>query len=86
MQPRRHVDAVAVNIVAINGNVAEIDADAEGQAPVLVDRFVAPRHAELNGDGAVDGADHAREFQQQPVAHGLDDAPAMLGDQLVDQL
>jgi hypothetical protein len=34
-------------------------------------------------DGTAHGIDDAGEFNQEPVAGGLDDAPAMLGDLLV---
>ena len=44
------------------------------------------RHVLLNGDGALDGVDHAGEFDQHAVAHELDDAPAVRGDFGLDQL
>jgi hypothetical protein len=37
-------------------------------------------------DSAAHSVDDAREFDQEPVAGGFDDAPAMLGDLGVAQL
>ena len=85
LESRGHVDPIAMNILAIDRDVAQIDADAEGNAFVLRHGRVAIRHADLNRQNAFDCADDAWELKQQPVAHGLDDAAAMLGDQRVNQ-
>ena len=42
---------------------------------------VALDHQLLNRDRAFDGRDDGGKFQQQPVAHRLDDAAALVGDQ-----
>ena len=64
-QPRRDVDAVAEDVVALDDDVADIDADAKLDAPVLGDVGVALGHAALHLDGAAHGIDHAGEFDQQ---------------------
>ena len=43
-------------------------------------------HAALDRDGACDRIDHAAELAQRAVAHELDDAAMVLGDQRLDQL
>ena len=86
LQPRRHVDAIAIEIVAIDDDVAEIDADAELDVPVLGNPGVALRHAALNFDRAARRIEHAAELDQEAVAHHLEDAPAMLGDGRIEEL
>ena len=45
-----------------------------------------PSHPLLHRDRAGDGFDNAREFDQDAVAGGLDDAALVLGDIGIDQL
>lgn len=47
-------------------------------------RAIALRHAALDLDGTTRGIDDAGKLRQEPVAGGFDDAPAVLGDLLVD--
>ena len=86
LEPRRHVDAVAEDVVALDDDVAEIDADAEFDAAVLRHVGVALAHPALDFGGAGDRVHDARELHQHAVAGQLDDAPLMLGDLGVDQL
>ena len=79
-QPRRDIDAVAVDVAVLDDDVARIDADAELDALVLRGRGVARRHALLHRDRAGDGFDDARELDEDAVAGGLDDAALVLGD------
>ena len=86
LDPRRDVDAVAKNILAVDDNVADIDPDPE---PDRIDfgaaGIVLPKLS-LNFDGASDGVHGAREFHQRAIAHELDDTAAMGGNRRVDQL
>ena len=86
LEPRRHVDAVAIEIVAIDDDVAEIDADAELDVPVLGNPGVALRHAALDFDRTARRIQNAAELDQKAVAHHLEDAPAMLGDGGIEEL
>ena len=76
LQPRRDVDAVAQNVVALDQHVAEIDADAIDDALRLRRLGVALDHQLLDRDRAFDGGDDGGKLQQQPVARRLDDAAA----------
>ena len=76
LQPRRDIDAVAENVVALDQHVAEIDADAVDDALRLRRLGVALDHQLLDRDRAFDGGDDGGKLQQQPVARRLDDAPA----------
>jgi|SRR5271163_754145 len=80
------VDAVAVEVVALNDHVAEIDADAQFHAVVRPDARVSLRHRLLHLDRAAHRIDDAGKFDQQAVAGGLDDAAAMFGDFRIDEL
>ena len=72
-QPRGDIDAVAQNVVGLD-HVAKMDADAIDDALGLGRAGVALDHQLLHRDGAYNGGDHGGEFEQQAVAHRLDDA------------
>ena len=86
LEPRGDVDAVAVDVVALDDHVAEIDADPELDALVLGRIGVALGHAALDRERALYGVDHARELDQGAIAHQLDDAAVAGGDLGLDQL
>ena len=85
-QPRRDVHAVAVDVVALDDDVAEVDTDAKANALVLGNARLAPGHGALDLDGALHGVDHARELHQRAVAHQLDDASVVRRDRRIDEL
>ena len=85
-QARRDIDAVAKDVVAVNDDVANIDADAKVESLIGGNAFVALGHPALHVDGAAHRIDHAREFQQQAVTGRLDDAAVVFGDLGVDEL
>ena len=85
-EPRRHIDAVAEDIVVLHDHVAKIDADAIEQRPRRRHVAIAPRHALLKVDGAAQRFGDALEFDQHAVAGGLDDAALAFGDRRIDQL
>ena len=85
LQPRRDVDAVAINIAAIGDHVAEIDADAKSQAALLGEVQIAVGHRALDFAGTAHRVDDAGEFRQHAVAGGLDDPAVMLADLRIDQ-
>jgi hypothetical protein len=62
LQPRRDVDAVAVDVVTIRDHVAQIDADPEDDAFVFGSRSVAVDHCPLNLDGTAHRIDDAWKF------------------------
>ena len=85
LKPRRDVHAVAKDIVAVDDDVADIDANAEDDTLVLRHRPVARDHAALDADSAADGIDDAGELHQHAVTCGLDDAAVVPGDVGIDQ-
>src|SRR5262249_20268494 len=79
-QSRGDIDAVAVDVVAVDDDVADIDADPELDPRLRRLVGIALVHAALNLDGATHGIDDAGEFGQQAVAGGLDDAALVFVD------
>src|SRR5262249_30379255 len=68
---RCDVDPVAEDVVGIDDDVAEIDADAEIDAPFGVHTGIARGHLALHFDRATNRIDHARELAEQTVARLL---------------
>ncbi len=85
LEAGRHVHAVAVDVLALDDDLAEIDADAEVDLAVVRDTGVARGHRLLNLDGRLDGLGDAVELGQESVAGGLDDAAAVFLDLRVDE-
>ena len=86
LQPRRDVDALAVDVVALDDDVAEIDADAIAQALGFGRSRLGRFHRLLDRRARRSTADDdARELDQHAVAHQLEDAPAMRGDARIEQ-
>ena len=84
-EPGGDVDAVAVDVVVVADDVAEIDADAELDAPLGRHIGIALGHLALHLDRAAHRIDDAGEFDQHAVAGGFDDAAAMLRDLGIDE-
>ena len=79
-EPRRDIDAVAVDVVLVDDDIADVDPDAKLNALLGRDCHVARHHLALQLDGAPHRIDDARKFDKQPVASFTDDAPAVLLD------
>ena len=75
---RRDVDAVAVDVVAVDDDVAEVDADPKDDALAVRPRFRLD--GALDGERASDGVDHAGKLHQRAVADELHDPAVVLGD------
>jgi hypothetical protein len=79
------VDAVAVNVALVDDNIAEIDADAELDAPFNQDVSVALGHRALHLGRAAHCTHDAGKLDQRAVAGGFDKAAAVLLDLWVEQ-
>src|SRR5262249_34824307 len=84
-QPRRHVHAIPEDVVPVENNVAEVDADAELDSPLSGYRRVSLGHVALDIDGTTHRIHDAAELSQETVSSGFDDATAMLGDLGIDK-
>jgi len=75
------VDAISIEVLSLDDDIAEIDADAHGRASVercFGSRF---RQSLLERHRALDGIDRAGELDQHAVAHDLEDAAAVTCDE-----
>src|SRR6266851_2163525 len=77
-EARRHVDAVAKDVVFLDNHVAQIDADAELHPPRRRDVRVSSRHPPLDLGSAQNRVGDAVELDPHAVAGRLDDAAAVL--------
>jgi hypothetical protein len=80
------IDAVAVYVVAIDDDVADIDADAEFDPMVGRCAGVALADLALDLYGAGHGIDGAGELDEGAVAHQFDHSPGMPGDRRIDDV
>src|SRR5262249_14760317 len=86
LEPRGDIHAVAVEGGCLGHHVADIDADAQHDLPMLGPVGVRDLHAPLQLDCAGDRIHGAGELDQHPVAHQLDDAPMILDDERLEDL
>jgi hypothetical protein len=86
LKPRRHVDAVAVDVVAVDNDVADVDPDPVVDPAVWGRSGIAPGHRTLDLNGRGDGVHGAGELDEDAVAGELDDATAIRRECGIDDL
>ena len=87
LKTRGDIDAVAHQIaIRLLDHVAEVDADAELNAPLGRQAGVALEHAVLHLDGATHGVDHTAKLDQAAVTGAFDYAPMMRRDRRINQI
>jgi hypothetical protein len=74
------VDALAVEIVALNDDFAQVHADAYVDAVVLRNGSIPLGKTALQGHGAFHGIDNAGELGQQSVAHEFEYPSVVAGN------
>src|SRR5262249_11310149 len=79
LKARRDIDAVAVESLALDDDVAEVDADAKAPPPRSRELGVARLELALDVDRALHGVDDARELREHVVAGRIDDPSAVAG-------
>jgi hypothetical protein len=72
-----NVDAVTMYVIALDDNVTEMDPNSKQQLSVFGLVPVSPRGATLNVYRALNRIDDAAELDQEPIAHGFDEAAPM---------
>ena len=75
-----------IEIAALDHDVAEIDTDAQHDAPIRGSIVVRGGHGLLQLDRAFDGVDGTAELDQHPIADPLEDTALMAGDERLHHL
>ena len=86
LQARRDIDAIPENVVAVDNDVADVDAEAKFEAVFGGHARIAIDHSPLHVDRAANGIDHTGKLEQQTIAGRLDNPAAKFGDLGVDQV
>ena len=86
LQPRCDVDAIPEQVIALDHHVTEVDPDAEDDAALGRDATLPIRHSLLHRHGTGHRVHHRAELGERSVAHQLDDAAVMLGQERIDDL
>ncbi|MET4691612.1 hypothetical protein ABIA13_006120 [Sinorhizobium fredii] len=74
LQARGYVDAVAVDVIAFDNYIAEVDTDAKLNSLGLGDALSAVGQFPLDHGRTLDSVNDARKLNQRTIAHQLDDA------------
>ena len=87
LEPGGDIDAVAHEVaVALLDYVAEMNADAEFDAPLRRQAAVALGHAVLHFDRAAHRVDYAAELDDEPVAGAFEYASVVDFDRRIDEI
>ena len=86
LKPRCNVDAITIDVVRLDNDVPEIDANSILDPLLTGERRVAPDHALLDDDGAADGFDRAVEHGEKAVTRTFNKSSVMLDDGGVNEL
>ena len=84
LEARGDIDAIAENIVVVDDDVADVNADAKFDPEFRRHVDVSMRHLLLDLHRTPRGIDGTGEFDQHAIAGGLDDAAAVGCDPGID--
>ena len=85
-KPRGNIDAVAVNVVGFDNDIAKIDANSIFDPVMFRQRRIASHQILLNHDAAADGFDGTIEDRNEPVAGGFNQPAVMFHDAGFDEI
>src|SRR5258708_7138219 len=85
LDPRRDIDAVAIDVTVLENDVADIHPDAKLDSPLFRHIDVPFAHLTLYFRCAGYRIYHAWELDQHSVAGELNDPPLVLGNPAIDQ-
>ena len=77
-ETHRNIDPVTIDVIFVDNNITDVNADAKFDPLVLRHIGILFRHAALDFVGTSDGIDHAGELDESAVSGVLDDASAMI--------
>src|SRR3954447_14471946 len=84
LQPRGNIDAIAVDVFAVDNYVAEIDANSKHDREA--GRFFILHNRRLHRHSAVHGVNDATELRKRTVANQLYDPAIMVGYRRIEDL
>ena len=84
LQPRGDIDAIAVDVVAFNDDIAKIDADSQHDGRLRALCIRRRSAGALHRKCAIHGVDHAAELDDRAIADQLHHAAVMGGDGRVE--
>ena len=85
LEPRRDVHAITEDVVVLDDDVAEMDADAELDASIVAHTNIVLGHRPLQVHGLAQRIDDAGELHQDAITGGLDEAPMVPFDARVHE-
>src|SRR5204863_6849968 len=80
LSPGRDIRPISMDVLTLDDDVAQIDADPEYDPRIFRGRDVAFGHPTLHRNRAGNRLDHTCELDQKAVAGRFDDATLVLGD------
>jgi len=83
-QPSRDVDTVAIEVVGIDENIADIDADAEIHSAAFVRLSIADAQFLLDRNCTAHRFYRLAEFSEYAISGGVEDATIVARDQSID--
>ena len=86
LKPRRDVDTIPKNVLALYQDVPEIDPDPEQHSAVSRHPFVPLGHHLLHGHRALDRIDHRGKLKQHAVPRALHEASPVLLHECIGDL
>jgi hypothetical protein len=84
-EARGDVDAITKNIIVVDHDITDVNADAKFDPGILRYIEVLLSHSALDFDGATGCVYDAGELDQHAVASSLDNASTMFGDSGIDE-
>ena len=85
-QSRRHVDAVAIEVCAVDDQVSQVQTHAEHESGIRRLVAVGLGHGLLKLDGRAQRVDGAGKLHQSTIAGQLDQASSVFGQQWIEVL
>ncbi len=81
LQAGSDVDAIAIEIAALDHHISQVDADAQHDPAIFWLIAIGGGHGLLQIDGELHGINGAAELDEPPVTHDLEDAALVAGNQ-----
>src|SRR5215471_18692677 len=83
-ETRRDVDAVAIDVLPVNDNIAHVQANPKLNTPLRRNLGIALGHLPLDIDSTAQGVDDTGKLNKHAVARRLNNAPAVFRDLGID--